>query len=558
MKRYGGVEEYPRILSLDGRFVQRPSDPPPDSLPLKKYKGKHAEATDKGVAVLLRTEQAGRSVAAHWNVSVFDVVKVRVRVRSADVEEYHRGPVAVDILEAFLGAIYRRSYFDHAVLTSNRSFPLACHTTDDIVFGAHLASRGIPRIKLPMPFPRPTETAADKVAPLRADNVGGASKNDFCAATLLSDLQTWPWREQDRRPCAVSLEPLPLPPPLKVEAAFTARADYANETRSPCNLDTVALSTLPRPCATVTSIPLGGALLPDQLLISADFPLPALGLNPEDRHHADTKPFAGLPLLCRGSKGGSGGGGVAGQQQPWVMDKTAAERGDVCILWHNNDTRTHRPFVPMSASQEAALKKKRPKLPKANRKAAAAGAVELGVDPELLVKVRAGLQNGLPPAGAYILWNHDHGQVTEYQRFGADLSDAASCRPAGWGEWLSGTRGARKVWEVRRPLRFTPKPFMKYPVQQRSVVAVTDTGALELRPGLPWAAPGSAFFSTESQLSSDFSAHGSLPPGYHAVLRLHRSGLLCVLAEPKPDHRVGGGGSRVDPPPRYFTSVASR
>jgi hypothetical protein len=127
----------------------------------------------------------------------------------------------VDILEAFLGAVYRRSFFDADALVARQ--PPECVTTDDIWFAAHLASRGVPRVKLPMPFDRPVETAADAVSPLRKDNVGGLSKNDVCAAAVLRQLQTWPWREAAPEACGVRLDPLVEPRPRFLEAQFTAR-----------------------------------------------------------------------------------------------------------------------------------------------------------------------------------------------------------------------------------------------------------------------------------------------------------------------------------------------
>jgi len=563
VETFGGIE-LPQILKQNGEFVKVKIFPPPNSLPVDPKYAKHAApATDQGARVKVRGGNAGLAIASHFGAGIYDLVKVRLRVRSADTAEYHTGPVAVDILEAFLGAIYRRSHFDLASLLGvNASDPLrgrhkACATTDDIVFSAHLASRGIPRVKLPMLFERPRETAADAVSPLRHDNVGGASNNDVCAASLLLKLQTWPWldkhqvqastfRDSDRRagaqPCAVGLTKLPLPAPAKVEAAYTPRADYENSTRSPCNMDAVALSTLPRPCATVASFAAahGGEmpLLPDQILLSADFPLQALGFEPEDRSGPGKAPYVGLPLPCSFSDSGGGGSGSAGPAV--AMDDSFVARGDTCLLWHNNDTlKKATPFLPMSSAQDAVLKKKRPKLRSLTRGGVSSAQGETGAA-AALAEVRAGLQNGLPPPGAFMLWNHDHGLVAQYQRFGADLSDAASCRPAGWGEWAGALRGKNKVWEVRSPLRYTPKPYMKYPVQQRAVLSVNSAGSLQLRPGLPWAALGAPTFSTDSSPSSvhadGSSSHGSglsLPAGYHAVARLHRSGILCVVAEPK-------------------------
>eukprot|EP00755_Sulcionema_specki_P033796 Sspe_Gene.101549::Locus_76136_Transcript_1_1_Confidence_1.000_Length_2470::g.101549::m.101549 len=119
-------------------------------------------------------------------------------VRSADIAEYHAGPSAVDILEAFLGAVYRRSFFNADEL---KDIAKECWTTDDIWFAAHLASRNVPRIKLPMPFARPTETENDQISPLRENNVNGLAKNVVCSSKLLAVFEkTWP---SDLEMCSV-------------------------------------------------------------------------------------------------------------------------------------------------------------------------------------------------------------------------------------------------------------------------------------------------------------------------------------------------------------------
>eukprot|EP01041_Mallomonas_annulata_P005635 gene5635-11372_t len=101
----------------------------------------------------------------------------------------------IDILEAFLGVIYRRDFFSLDIL---RHIPDVCRSTDDIWFSAHLARRGIPRVKV---IQKPGEFATfsknDNIRPLREGNVFGVRKNDMCAAHLLSDFKTM-WSEVDQ------------------------------------------------------------------------------------------------------------------------------------------------------------------------------------------------------------------------------------------------------------------------------------------------------------------------------------------------------------------------
>ena len=93
----------------------------------------------------------------------------------------------VDILEAFLGALYVRSFFDVEEL---RASPEACWSTDDIWISAHLARRGVPRVKVIQHKGEfATFSKNDGVQPLRDSNVFGVRKNDVCAALLLADFQ---------------------------------------------------------------------------------------------------------------------------------------------------------------------------------------------------------------------------------------------------------------------------------------------------------------------------------------------------------------------------------
>ena len=93
----------------------------------------------------------------------------------------------VDILEAFLGALYVRSFFDVEEL---RAIPEPCWSTDDIWISAHLARRGVPRVKVIQHKGEfATFSKNDGVQPLRDSNVFGVRKNDVCAALLLADFQ---------------------------------------------------------------------------------------------------------------------------------------------------------------------------------------------------------------------------------------------------------------------------------------------------------------------------------------------------------------------------------
>ena len=110
-----------------------------------------------------------------------------IAVRSADIESWNDKRTAVDILEGFLGAAYRRKFFDDSIYKINPK----CHTTDDIWFSAHLSRKSIPRVKIPMPFTRPVDDLSgnDSVMNLRSENVQSTKKNEVCARELLDDFR---------------------------------------------------------------------------------------------------------------------------------------------------------------------------------------------------------------------------------------------------------------------------------------------------------------------------------------------------------------------------------
>mmetsp|Transcript_11243 Transcript_11243/g.47959 ORF Transcript_11243/g.47959 Transcript_11243/m.47959 type:complete len:878 (-) Transcript_11243:2223-4856(-) len=127
----------------------------------------------------------------------------RIAVRSADKWDPSKN-ASVDILEGFLGAIYKVDFFSPSVY----NIPADCFTTDDIWFSAHLASKNIPRIKLSMPFSRPSdfETGNDSKSNLRSNNVVGEKSNTRCAASLLPAFQlSW---TKNIEPCSLSYIPL--------------------------------------------------------------------------------------------------------------------------------------------------------------------------------------------------------------------------------------------------------------------------------------------------------------------------------------------------------------
>jgi len=155
----------------------------------------------------------------------------RVTVRSADTASYNRHPHAVDVLEAFLGAIYRREFFDDRI----QSVGQECWSTDDIWFSQHLAEKGIPRIKLPQKGEdRPRVAESDAITPLRSNNVFGVRKNDVCASVYAFKFkQMWHTSPQ---PCPIRFAPLDTQ--SKHGATWMKRVtpawEYERQT-SPCN-----------------------------------------------------------------------------------------------------------------------------------------------------------------------------------------------------------------------------------------------------------------------------------------------------------------------------------
>jgi hypothetical protein len=94
----------------------------------------------------------------------------------------------VDIIEAFRGAIYRRSFFDN--MPELMAISPECFFTDDIWISAYLSRRHIPRIKLVEGWGDTAEFAEnDKVTPLRNENINGSRRNDVCALSLLQDFK---------------------------------------------------------------------------------------------------------------------------------------------------------------------------------------------------------------------------------------------------------------------------------------------------------------------------------------------------------------------------------
>jgi hypothetical protein len=141
------------------------------------------------VSALLRAHLRSPDMAFAYAGQMIDFASVGpvgpagISVRSVDRNEYKVAPFPVDILEAFMGAVYRRDFFDVDKL---KRIPDVCVMTDDIWISSNLALKGIPRVKLIQSIDeRPLFSVNDKVSPLRADNIGGASRNDICAAHLL-------------------------------------------------------------------------------------------------------------------------------------------------------------------------------------------------------------------------------------------------------------------------------------------------------------------------------------------------------------------------------------
>jgi len=130
-------------------------------------------------------------------------------VRSADMWDPKKN-ASVDILEGFLGAIYGVGFFSDSIY----EIPDDCQTTDDVWFSAHLAAKLIPRIKLSMPFNRPSdsETGNDRKSNSRSNNVNREQSNIKCAANLLPEFQLG-WAKNTLEPCSLDYTPLKLGEP---------------------------------------------------------------------------------------------------------------------------------------------------------------------------------------------------------------------------------------------------------------------------------------------------------------------------------------------------------
>jgi hypothetical protein len=189
--------------------------------------------------------------------------------------------------------------------------------------------------------------------------------------------------------------------------------------------------------------------------------------------------------------------------------------------------------------------------------------------------------------GAFVLWNHGAGDLVQYRRWATAPTQSATtggggglkmqersrtgggeaaalaarppCALPTWLEWLAGRFGAREVWRLTRPPVPRPAPHGKFPVRQRAYLALASRGGgLELRLGMPWAGRGDRALHTLGSRFGDFhdtsngggsggfdgsgssgkdieaqsrSSRRSAPRGYRSVVRLHRSGALCVLLE---------------------------
>lgn len=106
----------------------------------------------------------------------------------------------VDILEAFRGAVYKRSFFDN--MPELLAITPECFFTDDIWISAYLSRRHIPRIKLVEGWGDVAEFAEnDQVTPLRSENLNGSRRNDVCALSLLHDFKLG-WSEGTDEKCS--------------------------------------------------------------------------------------------------------------------------------------------------------------------------------------------------------------------------------------------------------------------------------------------------------------------------------------------------------------------
>eukprot|EP00755_Sulcionema_specki_P007195 Sspe_Gene.37565::Locus_18130_Transcript_1_1_Confidence_1.000_Length_1867::g.37565::m.37565 len=143
-------------------------------------------------------------------------------LRSGEVPSYRVHPTGVDVLEGFLGALYRRGD-----LQGIRQPPPDCWTADDVWISAHLKAKGIPRVMIPMPFPRPVDGPLDREAPLRGGNFAGGNA---CCIRLF----TWerPESVQEAALCPVRPRAIPIPQTMGHIAPWWSPVMIT----SPCNL----------------------------------------------------------------------------------------------------------------------------------------------------------------------------------------------------------------------------------------------------------------------------------------------------------------------------------
>ncbi|CAB9504287.1 expressed unknown protein [Seminavis robusta] len=159
-----------------------------------------------------------------------------VRVRSAChyyTRQWKKQLAAVDILEAFQGAIFRRDFFS---LESIKNIPSNCFGTDDIWISAELAKKGITRVRIPFTQPDNWTRDAmivDKLAPLRINSMFGESKNDRCALELLPHFQK-SWRQTMQR-IPIGFEWLDYPKALPKNAYYDEEYN-ADRVTSPCSM----------------------------------------------------------------------------------------------------------------------------------------------------------------------------------------------------------------------------------------------------------------------------------------------------------------------------------
>ncbi|CAB9531711.1 expressed unknown protein [Seminavis robusta] len=120
-----------------------------------------------------------------------------VRVRSVSHDDEWEQLVAVDILQGFQGAIYRRDFFS---FESIKIIPNDCFWAEDVWISAELARKGITRVRIPCTPSNTWQTdaiVADK--PPGANNyLVGKPKKDRCAAELLPYFQK-SWRQTEQR-----------------------------------------------------------------------------------------------------------------------------------------------------------------------------------------------------------------------------------------------------------------------------------------------------------------------------------------------------------------------